>query len=78
MDYAILDSNGICINHICWDGKSNWKPPAGCTAVPDPKRKYQIIVPVAEQAAIPEQSAAEKLAASGLTVEELKVLLGLG
>ena len=36
MIYAILDSEGKCINRIVWDGVSDWQPPEGCTAVADP------------------------------------------
>jgi hypothetical protein len=33
--YAIIDSEGRCINRTLWDGETEWQPPAGCTAVPD-------------------------------------------
>ena len=42
MNYAILDSNGQCINRILWDGESDWQPPEGCTAVPDPDNLHPI------------------------------------
>lgn len=44
MIYAILDSEGKCINRTIWDGVSDWQPPEGCTAVPDPDGAYQIYV----------------------------------
>lgn len=42
MIYAILDSEGKCINRTVWDGVTEWQPPEGCTAVPDPDGVYQI------------------------------------
>lgn len=42
MQYAILDSEGRCINRVLWDGESNWQPPEGCTAVADPDNNYPI------------------------------------
>ena len=44
MQYAILDSTGRCINRCLWDGISDWQPPEGCTAVPDPDNLHQIYV----------------------------------
>lgn len=44
MIYAILDSEGKCINRTVWDGVSDWQPPEGCTAVPDPDGLHQIYV----------------------------------
>lgn len=35
MIYSLLDNTGLCINHVSWDGKSNWQPPEGCTLVQD-------------------------------------------
>lgn len=29
MTYSLLDSTGLCINHVAWDGISNWQPPEG-------------------------------------------------
>lgn len=29
MNYALLDSNGLCTNYIVWDGTSVWQPPEG-------------------------------------------------
>jgi len=40
--YAIVDSEGRCINITLWDGVTEWHPPDGCTAVPDPDGQYQI------------------------------------
>jgi hypothetical protein len=42
MNYAILNADGICINRILWDGETDWQPPAGCTAVPDPDNLHPI------------------------------------
>lgn len=42
MIYAILDSKGRCINRTIWDGETEWQPPKGCTAVPDPDNSYAI------------------------------------
>lgn len=42
MEYAILNSEGQCINRILWDGESDWQPPEGCTAVEDPDNLYSI------------------------------------
>jgi hypothetical protein len=42
MNYAILNDQGQCINRILWDGESDWQPPAGCTAVPDPDNLHSI------------------------------------
>jgi hypothetical protein len=33
MTYSLLDSTGLCINHVAWDGISNWQPPEGCQLV---------------------------------------------
>jgi len=40
--YAILDLEGKCINRVLWDGKTEWQPPEGCTAVPDPDNLHPI------------------------------------
>ena len=77
MIYAILDADGNCINRTVWDGHTDWQPPEGCTAVPDPNRKYQIVTVAPDNTVFPELTASEKLAASGLSVEDLKNLLGL-
>lgn len=42
MQYAILNAAGHCINRILWDGISDWQPPEGCTAVPDPDSIHSI------------------------------------
>lgn len=42
ISYAILDSEGRCINRTLWDGVSDWQPPEGCTAIPDPDGLYPI------------------------------------
>ena len=53
MNYAILDSTGTCINCVQWDGESDWQPPEGCTAVPDPESTYSIPVPEPQPPADP-------------------------
>lgn len=40
--YAILDAEGRCINRSLWDGITDWQPPEGCTAVPDPDNLHPI------------------------------------
>lgn len=42
MIYAILNAEGQCINRVLWDGESDWQPPEGCTAVPDPGNLHPI------------------------------------
>lgn len=42
IQYAILNSEGRCINRVLWDGESDWQPPEGCTAVADPDNLYPI------------------------------------
>ena len=76
MIYAILNSEGKCINRTVWDGQTDWQPPEGCTAVADPDNLYPIDLP---QSALPavELTAEQKLEAAGLTVAELKELFGL-
>lgn len=43
MIYAVLNANGDCIDHIVWDGQTQWQPPEGCTAVADPDRSYVVL-----------------------------------
>ena len=52
--YAILDSNGRCINRILWDGQSSWQPPKDCTVVEDSNNLYPIISATEEATAIAE------------------------
>ena len=52
--YAILDSNGRCINRVLWDGQSSWQPPKDCTAVEDPDNLYPIVFATEEATAITE------------------------
>ena len=33
MDYAVIDSSGLIVNVVVWDGQSEWSPPEGCMAV---------------------------------------------
>lgn len=42
MIYAILNAEGQCVNRVLWDGESDWQPPEGCTAVPDPDNLHPI------------------------------------
>jgi len=36
MIYAVLNSEGKCINRVVWNGDTSiWSPPEGCTAVCD-------------------------------------------
>jgi hypothetical protein len=42
MIYAVLDSEGKCINRIKWDGVTEWQPPDGCTAVADPDNLHPV------------------------------------
>jgi hypothetical protein len=76
MIYAILDSEGKCINRTIWDGQSDWQPPEGCTAVADPDNLHPIDLPEQTPPAV-EPTAEQKLEAAGLTVAGLKELFGL-
>lgn len=72
MIYAILDSNGQCINRIVWDGSNGWQPPEGCTAVPDDEGLYAIqVAPQSEQQGDP------AAVLSTLTDEQRAALLAL-
>ena len=44
IQYAILDSEGRCINRVLWDGESDWQPPEGCIAVADSDNTHPIYV----------------------------------
>lgn len=33
-NYSVINSNGVCINHIFWDGQTEWNPPEGCIVIP--------------------------------------------
>ena len=68
MIYAILDSEGRCINRILWDGESEWQPPEGCTAVADPDNLHPVYVE-------PEPAPADPLAT--LTDEQKAAILAL-
>ena len=36
-DYAVVDSDGLVVNVVLWDGEpTKWTPPDGCTLVPLP------------------------------------------
>jgi len=67
--YALLDQNGVCTQHIVWDGVTEWQPPEGYTAVPDPDRTYVV------QMDEPAQSEADPLA--DLTFEQKQALINL-
>lgn len=69
MIYAILNSEGRCINRVLWDGESDWQPPDGCTAIADPDNLHPIYV---EQQPEPDP---EPLA--NLTAEQKAALLAL-
>ena len=91
MIHAIIDATGLVINVIEWDGKPPWQPPEGCIAIkltggagigwtyangeftPPPEPPAPPEPP--SDAAAPELSPAEKLAAVGLTVDDLRALL---
>lgn len=87
-NYAIINSTNTVINVVVWDGKPPWTPPSGCIAVAIPKSSSagigwtyangEFIAPLQhEPEPVVELTPAEKLAKSGLTVAELKELLGL-
>jgi hypothetical protein len=87
-NYAIIDATNTVINVVVWDGKPPWAPPQDCIAVAIPKDSSAgigwtyangefIAPPQPEPEPVIELTPAEKLAASGLTVAELKELLGL-
>jgi hypothetical protein len=76
MIYAILNSQGKCINRIVWDGQAKWQPPQGCTAVPDPDGSHRL-APEQLNPLSAELTTEQKLEAAGLTVAELKELFGL-
>lgn len=77
MIYAILDADGNCINRTVWDGQTDWQPPEGCTAVPDPNGTFVLTTNQDNLLAPESVSVQQKLEAAGLTVDELKQLLGL-
>jgi hypothetical protein len=88
-NYAIIDSTNTVINVVVWDGKPPWTPPDDCIAVAIPDGSNTgigwtyvdgefIAPPQPEPPAPPAPlTPAEKLAQSGLSVAELKELLGL-
>lgn len=73
MIYAILNSEGECINRTIWDGVTPWSPPEGCTAVADPDNLYPLLSPAVETVAIAEEE--DPLAA--LTYEQKQALIAL-
>lgn len=88
-NYAIIDDTNTVINAVVWDGLPPWTPSQGCMAVAIPKGNSagigwtyvngQFIAPPQPEPPAPPAplTPAEKLAASGLTVAELKELLEL-
>jgi hypothetical protein len=87
-NYAIIDATNTAINVVVWDGKPPWAPPNGCIAVAIAKGSSAgigwtyangqfIAPPQPDPEPVVELTPAEKLAASGLTVAELKELLGI-
>ncbi len=34
INYSVINSNGVCVNHILWDGQTEWNPPEGCIVIP--------------------------------------------
>lgn len=72
MTYAVINSDGKCINRVVWDGQTPWSPPEGCTAVYDPDNNYPIYIPPAP----PEPPAPEDPLLS-LTQEQKEALIKL-
>ncbi len=33
MRYAVINNDGIVVNVIEWDGKTQWSPPSGCFVI---------------------------------------------
>lgn len=57
--YAILNSEGVCVNRVLWDGLSDWQPPDGCSVVLDEDGLYPIPAAAAEN--IPAEDAKEQV-----------------
>jgi hypothetical protein len=85
--YAMIDTITNYVGNIIeWDGESLYLPPENCILIPtdtaglgdtyDPTTG-QFIKPVIIEQPPKVLTAEEKLANAGLTVEELKTLLGL-
>lgn len=74
MIYAILDSEGKCINRTVWDGVSPWSPPEGCTAVADPDNLHPLVSPVVETVAV---TVEEEDPLASLTLEQKQALVAL-
>lgn len=72
MIYAILNSEGVCINRTVWDGITPWSPPEGCTAIEDPDNLYPI--PSLPQ---PETPPAPVDPLDALTLEQKEALIAL-
>lgn len=79
--YAVIENqSGMCVNSVLWDGKSTWTPPAGCSAIIDDSRQIDDQTPPPTQDELDKQdkiqSIETKLAAIGLTDDEVKILTG--
>lgn len=37
MTHLIIDTTGLVINTVLWDGKTPWQPPENCIALKPPK-----------------------------------------
>ena len=75
MNYAILNAEGRCINRILWDGKTDWQPPEGCTAVADPDNQHPIYQePQPEPAADPLATLTDEQKAALLELVQLALL----
>lgn len=84
MRYAIV-RDGVIENVVLWDGAPGWAPPEGtqlCELSQEDRAEIgwawdgaPVVPPKAPDPQPP--TAAEKLAAAGLTVAELKQVLGL-
>ena len=71
IQYAVINSDGRCINRVLWDGESDWQPPEGCTAIADPDNLHPIYVePQPEPESDPDPLAS-------LTTEQKAALLAL-
>jgi len=90
MNYAIINSTGLAVNTVEWDGATFWQPPAGHTAVATAEASIGYTYangtftapepepePTPEPEPVPVLTTEQKLEAAGLTVAELKELFGL-
>ena len=77
MIYAVLNSEGKCINRVVWNGDTSiWSPPEGCTAVCDDdcchpiENKHPLVIE-----SNPEEEVQDFL--SALTPEQKQALISL-